>query len=179
MRVVVSHSPSSCCSMRDAERCNLHVDPGAVERIECARRHLALRNLLTYLNATESLFSTCGSKAWSSEQDDPLEPFVFASRVDVIFLREDANFGRGPHENLARRLAELLEREPGDSLRAELQIAGVEFAETDGFCLRISLYAQGNTAGQAELRWGLGLARLQQALLFVARGLRQELGAAG
>jgi hypothetical protein len=98
---------------------------------------------------------------------------------DVIFLREDANFGRGPLENLAQRLAELLEREPGDSLRAELQIAGIEFAETDGFCLRITLYAQGNTPGQAALRWGLGLARLQQALLFVARGLRQQLGAAG
>ena len=179
MRVVVSHSPSSCCSVRDPECCNLHVDPEAIERIECARRNLALRNLLAYLNATDSLFSTCGSKAWSEEQEDPAEPFVFASRVDVIFLREDVNFGRGPHENLARRLAELLEREPGESLRAELQIAGVEFAETGGFCLRILLYAQGNTAGQAELRWGLGLARLQQALLFVARALRQELGAAG
>ncbi len=179
MRVVVSHSPSSCCSVRDPERCNLHVDPGAIERIECARRNLALRNLLAHLNATESLFSTCGSKAWSEEQKDPAEPFVFASRVDVIFLREDTNFGTGPHENLARRLAELLEREPGEPLRAELQIAAIEFAETDGFCLRISLYAQGNTAGQAELRWGLGLARLQQALLFVARGLRQELGATG
>src|ERR1700722_7974271 len=140
MRVSVTRVPSQCCDVRDAERCNLHVDPGAIERIEYARRHLPLRNLLTYLNATDSLFSTCGSKAWNMDGNDPLEPFVFASRVDLLFLREDANFGTGPQEKLARRLAELLEREPGDSLRAEIQLAGVEFGTaTHGYRLRISL----------------------------------------
>jgi hypothetical protein len=178
MRVEVSQAPSACCSVRDAECYNLRLDPAGLERIEGARRHLPLRNLLTHLNAADSLFSTCGSKVWSAEQDDPSEPFVFASRVDLIFLREDANFGSGPYENLAKRLAELLEREPAEALRVELQIAAVEFGGgSGGFSMRISLYAQGTTAGQAELRWGLGLARVQQALLFVARGLRQELGA--
>jgi hypothetical protein len=180
MRVTVTRAPSARCAVRDAEHYNLHADPGAIERIEVARRHLPLRNLLTHLNAADSLFSTCGSKAWSTEENDPWEPFVFASRLDVIFLREDANFGSGPHENLTQRLAELLGREPGDSLRVELQIAGAEFgAGIRGFCLRVSLYAQGTTPGQAELRWGLGLARVQQALLFVARGLRHELGDEG
>ena len=100
--------------------------------------------------------------------------------MDLVFLREDANFGAGPHENLAQRLAELLGREPGDALRVELEIVGAEFGgENRGFCLRVSLYARGATAEQAQLRWGLGLARLQQALLFVARALRHELGVAG
>jgi hypothetical protein len=168
--VAVTQAPSTCCALRDAEHHNLHADPGAIERIECARRHLPLRNLLNYLNANDSLFSTCGCKAWGAEENDAFEPCVFASRVDLIFLREDANFGTGPHENLAKRLSELLEREPGDTLRVELQLAAAEFGgENRGFCTRILLYAKGNTPGQAELRWGLGLARLQQALLFVAR----------
>jgi hypothetical protein len=181
MRVTVTQDRSACCSVRDAEHYNLHVDPGSMERIECARRHLPLRNLLIHLNASDSLFSTFGSRAWNTEGDDADEIFVFASRVDLVFLREDANFGAGPHEDLVQRLAKLLAHEPGDALRAELQIAGAEFGggENRGFCLRVFLYAQGTTPGQAELRWGLGLARLQQALLFLARALRHELGVAG
>jgi hypothetical protein len=176
MRVLVTQDLTTCCGVRDAEHFNLHVDPASMERIECARLHSPLRNLLIYLNAADSLFSTCGSKVWSIRENDPDEPFVFASRVDLVFLREDANFGSGPHENLVQRLAELLEREPGDALRVELQIAQADFGgENLGFCLRVLLYAKGTTSGQAELRWGLGLARLQQALLFVARGLRHEL----
>lgn len=179
MRVVVSFNPSDSREIRDAEHFNLHADPGAIERIEGAQRHLPLRNLLTYLNAGDSLFSTFGSKAWSGKGTDPKETFVFASRVDLMFLREDANFGAGPHRDLAQRLADLLEQEAGNALRVELQVCGAEFGgEERGFCLRLSLYAEGATSEQAQLRWGLGLARVQQALLFVARGLRHELGVA-
>ncbi len=60
-----------------------------------------------------------------------------------------------------------------------MRISPVAFAtDDDGFCLRIILYARGETLEQARVRWGLGLARVQQALLFVARELRQEHGAA-
>jgi hypothetical protein len=179
MRVSVSLNPETSLCVRDAEHLDLHVDPAAMGRIEAAQRYVPLRNLLIYLNVSDSLFSTFGSKAWSGREDDPEEPFVFVSRVDLVFLREDANFGSGPHENLGRRLAELLGREPGDALRVELQICRAELGGQGGFCTRVSLYAKGATPEQAELRWGLGLARLQQALLFVARGLRHELGVAG
>jgi hypothetical protein len=37
------------------------------------------------------------------------------------------------------------------------------------------LAAKGNTPEQAVLRWGLGLAHLQQALLFTSRHLRQQI----
>src|SRR5580704_10630023 len=168
MRVAVSSATSTPCSIRDEEHYNLRVDPAAMERIEGVRRHLPLRNLLVYLNASDSIFSTFGSKVWNPREEHSGEPFVFASRVDLVFLREDANFGAGPHEDLVQRLAELLEREPGDALRVELQIVQADFGgENRGFCLRVLLRAKGTTSGQAELRWGLGLARLQQALLFV------------
>ena len=37
-----------------------------------------------------------------------------------------------------------------------------------------SIQELAETREQAEVRWGLGLARVQQALLFVARTLRQK-----
>ncbi len=44
-----------------------------------------------------------------------------------------------------------------------------------GYGLRIQLSARGVTPQQAELRWGFGLARIQQALLFVSRTIRQQI----
>ncbi len=87
---------------------------------------------------------------------------------------------RGSHENLAHPLAVLVQRESGDALRAELLIAPVTFpGQTSGFCLRLILHANGPTLEQAQVRWGFGLARVQQALLFASRTLRQEIEAAG
>jgi hypothetical protein len=36
------------------------------------------------------------------------------------------------------------------------------------------LVGRGGTLEQAELRWGLGVAHLQQALLFLSRAVRQQ-----
>jgi hypothetical protein len=41
------------------------------------------------------------------------------------------------------------------------------------------LAAQGDSAEQAVLRWGLGLAHVQQALLFTSRHLRMRLAQTG
>jgi len=178
MHVEISEEASPSRSVRDEDHYNLSIDAGAMEKIAPARIHAPLRNLLTHLNAKDSLFSTFASKVWNTSDGDGNEASVFGSRVDVIFLREDANFGIGPHEELAKRLSELLAREPGSALRVGLQVLGAQFGGNQGFCLRISLEARGATPEQAQLRWGLGLARVQQALLFVARGLRHEPGVA-
>jgi len=63
---------------------------------------------------------------------------------------------------------DLLERDSGDAIRAVLRIGTCDFPAQNrrGFCLSIRLVAQGVSAEQAEMRCGLGLARLQQALLF-------------
>jgi len=175
MRVALTLHVADVCQATGTDRYDLHMAPGMVERIAPARDHLPLRTLLANLNAHNSLFATFGCKAWASSETGSAEPWIFASRVDLIFLSEATNFGPGPLENLARRLGGLLEKEPGDALRVELRLASVELAgDTDGYCLRLLLFAQGATPEQAEMRWGLGLARTQQALLFVARTLRQQ-----
>jgi len=175
MRVVLTLDVAEVCQATGTDRYDLHLAPAMVERIEPARNHLPLRTLLANLNAHSSLFATFGCKVWTSSEATSAEPHIFASRVDLIFLSEAVNFGPGPLENLARRLRDLLEKEPGDALRVELRLASVEFAgDTNGYCLRLVLFARGATPEQAEIRWGLGLARVQQALLFVARALRQQ-----
>jgi hypothetical protein len=156
---------------------DLREDPGAVERIEIARRHPALRAFLLSLNAEESPFSTLGCKVWNDDQEGA-EPCIFASRVDLLLSHDSARVGQEQYQEFARRLATLLEREPGDSIRAELHIARAEIARgPQGCCLRLFLYARGARPEQAQLRWGLGIARVQQALLFVARAIRNQSGA--
>jgi hypothetical protein len=179
MYVVVASDTGTNRSVTGTDRFNLHADPVAVERIAAAREHAPLRSFLANVNASGSIFATIACKIWSATAAGA-ETKIFASYIDVIFLQESTNFGCGPHEELARRLAQLLEREPGEALRAELRISPVVFAaDEDGFCLRIILYAQGETLEQARVRWGLGLARVQQALLFAARELRREHGVPG
>jgi hypothetical protein len=175
MYIAVVSDPAESPPVKAAGRFDLHLDVRAMERIEAARKHAPLRAFLANVNANDSIFSTIGCKVWRTTEAAGDKPYVFASRIDLTFLQEAANFGRGPHQNLANRLSQLLTREPAEALRAELRISPVEFAGEDrGFCLRVILCARGATPEQAEVRWGLGLARLQQALLFVARGLRHQ-----
>ena len=177
MQVSLELNPVELSVVRDPEHFDLHSEPGAIERIEAATLHTPLRSVLTNLNSSGSLFSTFGSKISEGDEKEAEEPFFFASRIDVIFLREDANLGAGPHKALAQRLADLLRKEAGDALRVELQLRQAEFrGEIRGYSLRISLQGKGKSAEQARRRWGLGLARVQQALLFAARELKHEQG---
>ncbi len=91
------------------------------------------------------------------------------------------NLHRKHFESLTNRLRELLTREAAlDALAAKLSVCPCRFVALgrSGFCLRIALHARGATPEQAQLRWGLGLARIQQALLFSSRVLRQQISQA-
>ena len=79
--------------------------------------------------------------------------------------------------DLCSGLKELLERDTTDTARVTLRTSSCDFTTENrrGFCLSIRLVAEGSSAQQAELRWGLGLARIQQALLFRSRTLKQKI----
>src|ERR1051326_3449777 len=115
MLVEVELDLNEPCVIKGADCLDLHIDPRAIERIEAARRLPALRTLLELVNASDSIFATISCKTWSTTEPEAPEAALFACRFDVIFLCEATNFGRGPHEDLAHRLAALLKREPGDS----------------------------------------------------------------
>ena len=175
MRVIVTKDSGHICSVAHPERLDLREEPGAIERIDVARQHPALRGLLLNLNADESPFSTFGCKVWAATEGTGVEPEVFASRIGLVVWQGAEELGQAQYEDLANRLAELLEREPGDALRVELQVSPAQFdGGRQGFCLRLLLFAGGAAPEQGRLRWSLGIARVQQALLFLARAIRQN-----
>lgn len=157
-----------------AQPLDLHDDPLAIGRIEPACQYPALRGLLSNLNAEESPFSTLACKVWTATDAAGDAPDEFASRIDLIVSHGGDELDQAQYEELANRLAVLLEREPGDALRVELQVLPAQFiGGRQGSCLRLLLFSRGAGQQQAQLRWNLGLARVQQALLFLARAIRQ------
>ena len=173
MRVTVTKDSQARRGLVDSERFDLRDDPRSIGRIEAARQHPSLRGLLLNLNEDESPFSTLACKVWSVEEGGA-EPSEFASCIDLVASQDGRQLDEAQYQDMARRLAELLEHEPGDALRVELQILPAEFANgRQGFCLRLLLFSRAAAQEQAQLRWTLGLARVQQALLFLARTIRQ------
>ncbi len=162
---------------------DLRANPRAIDQLELARRHPPLRGFLAAVNSADSIFSTicCGTELHPGESaavTSGEEAYEFTSSIELVFARDEFNFGLGRYQSLAQRLAELLGREAtAEALRAELRLRhrGFPASGRKGFSLTLLLYARGATPGQAELRWGLGLARLQQALLFLSRVIRHEL----
>src|SRR2546427_10794415 len=105
-----------------------------------------------------------------------MEPCQFASQVDLVFTPEQFNFNRSQYAELTVRLVELLTRESApDALPVALLARACHFraASRWGFCLAVFLNARGATPEQAQVRCGLGLARIHRALLVTPRTLRQ------
>lgn len=160
---------------------DLRQNPRAIERIAPARAHLPLRNFLTAINSSKSVFTSAASATESKPASDglPGDRFEFASRIHLVFAILPLNFDQSQYAEIASALKELLEHDSAESVLAVLRISPCDFPEQGrrGFSLEIQLSARGDSPRQAEVRWGLGLARVQQALLFRARALGQQIGA--
>ena len=157
---------------------DLRASPQAIEQIAAARQYLPLRNFLSSVNGAESIFTTA-SVTTKSELPATVsadQAHEFASQARIVFAEPSLNWERRNYADLSSALKELLERDTADSTRAVLRISSCDFTAEDrsGFCLDIRLVTVGGSAQQAELRWGLGLARVQQALLFRSRVLKQR-----
>jgi len=157
---------------------DLREDPGAIENIAAARRYLPLRNFLAILNSPDSLFiAMCPEiRADSAASVSGGPGFEFASQTLLQFADLSLNLEKSNFTDLSLSLKKLLERDSTDSVRVVLRISPCEFPADNrsGYLMIIRLAATGESSQQAELRWGLALARLQQALLFQARALKQQ-----
>lgn len=158
---------------------DLRANPQGIEQIAEARQYLPLRNFLTSVNGAESIFATASA---TTKSDLPAAvsagpAYEFASQATIVFAAPALNWERKNYVSLSSGLKELLERDTADNVRAVLRISPCDFAAENrrGFCLSIRLVAEGSSAQQAELRWGLGLARVQQAILFRSRALKQQI----
>ena len=157
---------------------DLRANPQDIGQIDEARQYLPLRNFLASVNGAESIFATAGA---ATKSDSPAtvsagSAYEFASQATIVFAAPGFNWERKNYAGLASGLKELLERDTADAVRAALRISPCDFTAESrrGFRLSIRLVAEGSSAQQAEFRWGLGLARVQQALLFRSRALKQH-----
>jgi hypothetical protein len=169
MRVAVIMDPALSFPVNEQENTS-SVEGSA----ETAGQHPALRSLLANLNGAGSPFATFRCKTWSAQEEGDTPSWVFASTVGIIFQREADNSAMKSFIGVAHRLVELLYTE-AEFLSAEILICRAAFSgERPSYGLQLSLQAKGTSPSQAQMRWGLGLAHVQQALLFAARELTRE-----
>jgi hypothetical protein len=164
----------------DDDTSDLRENPQQIEPMPAARRHASLRSFLTSVNGPESILAT-GNIAIKADLPSTVSSGAaqeFASQIEIVFAVPSLNWERRHYADLCSGLKDLLERDTSDALRVALRISRCDFRaeKRNGFCLAVRLVAEGNSEQQAELRWGLGLARLQQALLFSSRALKQQVG---
>ncbi len=155
-------------------------EPGSLPVLEDAAVNRALQNFFAAIASDDSLF------AGEAAQGAPAGGAPGAGAVysgDFLLRFRDASLAssRTLHFSLIEKLVELL-KDAGstESLLASLCLwsdAGAA-GKPGQLALRLRLDALGNSLEQAGLRWGLGLAQIQQALLFTSRHLRQQIARA-
>jgi hypothetical protein len=156
-------------------------DQAGSPAVEDAGSERALRSFFAAIESDDSLF-TCeapvpriGDRAATSIPAGALCSGDFVLR----FRGESLGGNRRLHFSLVEKLVELLKADgSAEWLAARICLASDSGAEAKppGFALRLRLEAQGSSSEQAALRWGLGVAHVQQALLFTSRYLRQQIG---
>jgi hypothetical protein len=157
---------------------DLRQHPEAIQQIVAADANPPMARFLEIINGADSLFASFGATAREPlAQPGAVLAGGFGSSVNLVFADPTLNHQRDRYEHLAIQLSGLLLRESAEALTCEIAVAGCEFpAESkSGQCLRIALLARGENAEQARVRWGLGLARVQQALLYCSRQIRLKL----
>jgi len=101
-----------------------------------------------------------------------------AGQFVIVFRRLDLSTNRNLYSVLSQTLQELLTKaSSSDALFATLCVKGsaTEEAPPPELSLVLQLEAIGSTAEQAEMRWGLGVMHLQEALLSASRLLRNHI----
>jgi hypothetical protein len=145
-------------------------DEGGVIVADDAGIERALRSFSAALDSQDSLF-----------QCDAVNPRITGDVLcdaDFVlrFRRSELSANRGLHLAMVQKLVELL-RGAGSAETLASRICLMKVA--GGTALRFRLEARGTGGEQARLRWGLGVAHVQQALLFTSRYLRQQMGQNG
>jgi len=156
---------------------DLRENPLAIDRLPAARKHPPLRNFLASVNGPESIFTTGEIATRSEPAAESGASSEFSSQFRIVFAVLNFNWERAHYADLCAGVKELLERDASGAARITLEISPCDFtvANRSGYCLDIGLVAGGNSPQQAEMRWGLALARVQQALLFQTRALRHQM----
>lgn len=142
-----------------------------------AAANLAIKGFVAVMESEDSLF-TLLEPILASATNERATLRDFSGDVVLGFKQAEHGRRRDLQFALVERLIDLLQKAgSAEHLEAKLCLAtkvqGQEGQPTNA--LHVRLAATGDSKEQAALRWGLGLAHLQQALLFTSRHLRQHL----
>lgn len=158
---------------------------GAAEVTADAAASLAVKNFLAAIDSEDSLFCVAQPLAGPAA-DQSAGGRIYSGDIVLEFRQVEHSRRKSLHFLLVEKLAELL-KEAGsqESLATTLCLTTAsgsvgtpgspEGLSQKELALWIRLAATGDSYEQAMLRWGLGLAHLQQALLFTSRHLRLHL----
>ncbi|MGB7285258.1 MAG: hypothetical protein WBE13_23575 [Candidatus Acidiferrum sp.] len=155
---------------------------------------LAVKNFIAAIDSDDSLFCPAqpltGPSVEETKDDRVFSGTVYSGNIVLGFRQAEHSRQKSMHLILLQTLFELL-KEAGSQefLEAALYLTSGSAAingsvGTSGsqekpsqneMTLWIRLAARGDSPEQALLRWGLGLAHIQQALLFTSRHLRMHL----
>jgi hypothetical protein len=144
-----------------------HFSDPAVER--------ALKNFLGAIDTEDSLFVAEPGGVLLGGGDSSEK--ICTGMLTLRFRDGKLARNRQAHFLLLEQLSELLKQAgSAESLRALLSIGSVgSDRQEPEYAFKMSVEASGSSPDQAGLRWGLGLAHVQQAVLFTSRALRQQL----
>lgn len=149
----------------------------ASEAAEDASVKLALQNFESAMQGDDSLFVSEYKGNWRVSRAGDGRG-ICSGKFSLCFKEKEFGRNRGLYFQLLQKLIESL-RVAGsqEALMARLCLvsAGKDESTPGVFSLGIELEAVGDSGEHAALRWGLGLAHLQQALLFSSRYLRQRI----
>ena len=154
-----------------------------------ASASLAVKNFLAAIDGEDSLFCVAQPLAGPSP-DESATGRVYSGDMILEFRQVEHRRQRNLHFLLLEKLIELLKGAGSqESLETALCLtsgtipaggslntpSSEENPSQKEMALWIKLAAKGDSTDQAGLRWGLGLAHLQQALLFTSHHLRLRL----
>jgi len=153
--------------------------PELLSKIEEAGRVPELGAFLLKVNSLLSPVETAKCDFWSSAEINPDEEIFeathkFGSYVDLFFSDEAKRFSFSEHEQLAKRLIELLRRAPEMPAAAEFLIRRCYYHDPeeapgeeqirDGFYFTFYLFGYGNDEIRSRQQWVIALKLIQSAI---------------
>ena len=146
--------------------------PELLSNLEEAVRAPELGEFLSKVNSLQSPLETAKCDVWSSTEINPEDEIFeathkFGSYVDLFFSDESKRFSFPEHEQLAKRLTNLLQRAPEMPVSVEFLIRRCYYHEPeevpgqeeirDGFYITFYLFGFGKDERRSRQNWAIGL----------------------
>jgi hypothetical protein len=163
---------------------DLKRQPKLLLEIEEAQRVPELGEFLAAINSPASILETAKCDVWASTEINPEEEIFgatskFGSYVDVLFSQEVSRFSFAEHEQLGKRITQLLKRVPGIPAAAELIIRRCFYhmkeRVREGFYITFYLFGYGDDEIQSRQRWAIALKVVENAIRQISAEASQNL----